>query len=101
MWIRTPIIPGVNDSVENIRQTARFIKGNLPTVQRYDLLAFNNTCASKYQRLGLNWNLENEGLIPEGTMEELASAAKEEGLNFVHWAGLTRLGEKEATGQEA
>jgi pyruvate formate lyase activating enzyme len=99
IWVRTPIIPGVNDSVENIRQTAWFIRENLSTVERYDLLAFNNTCASKYQRLGINWNLENEGLIPEGTMEDLAGAAKAEGLNFVHWSGLTRMGEKEITGQ--
>jgi pyruvate formate lyase activating enzyme len=94
MWVRTPIIPGVNDTEKNIRKTARFIKKNLHTVERYDLLAFNNTCASKYQRLGLNWNLEKEGMIPEETMERLADAAKEEGLGFVHWSGLTRLGEK-------
>jgi pyruvate formate lyase activating enzyme len=94
MWVRTPIIPGVNDSVENISQTARFIKGNLPTVERYDLLAFNNTCTLKYQRLGLNWSLENKGLVPEETMERLACAAKEEGLDFVHWSGLTRADKK-------
>jgi pyruvate formate lyase activating enzyme len=94
MWVRTPIIPGVNDTVENIRQTARFIKKNLPTVERYDLLAFNNTCASKYQRLGLNWSLENEGLVPEETMERLASTAKKEGLDFVYWSGLARADEK-------
>ena len=90
IWVRTPIIPGVNDSVENIRQTARFIRENLPTVERYDLLAFNNTCASKYQRLGLNWNLEKEELIPEEDMETLAQAARKEGLDFVRWSGLTR-----------
>lgn len=94
MWVRTPIIPGVNDREENIRKTARFITENLHTVERYDLLAFNNTCASKYQRLGLNWNLEKEEMIPEETMERLADSAKEEGLGFVHWSGLTRLGEK-------
>lgn len=101
IWVRTPIIPGVNDTEENIRETARFIDENLPTVERYDLLAFNNTCASKYQRLGLNWNLEKEGLIREETMERLIDAAKEEGLGFVHWSGLTRLGEKEAAEKEA
>ncbi len=90
IWVRTPIIPGVNDSVENIRQTARFIRENLPTVERYDLLAFNNTCTSKYQRLGLNWNLENESLIPEETMEKLAGTARGEGLDFVLWSGLTK-----------
>jgi pyruvate formate lyase activating enzyme len=92
MWVRTPIIPGVNDTEENIRRTARFIKIDLPTTQRYDLLAFNSTCASKYQRLGLCWKLENEGLIPQAAMEELAQAAREEGLDFVHWSGLTKNG---------
>jgi hypothetical protein len=63
-------------------------------VQRRNLskvpkIFFPFTCASKYQRLGLNWNLENEGLIPEETMEELASAVRKEGLDFVHRSGLT------------
>lgn len=90
LWIRTPVIPGINDSEKNIRKTARFIKENLPTVERYDLLAFNNTCASKYQRLGLPWEMEKEGLIPEEGLEALAQAARQEGLDFVHWSGLTR-----------
>ena len=90
MWIRTPVIPNINDSQENIRATARFIKENLPTVERYDLLAFNNTCASKYQRLGMNWTLENDRLIPQQTMEKLADTAKGEGLQIVHWSGLTK-----------
>jgi pyruvate formate lyase activating enzyme len=90
IWIRTPIIPGINDTEQNIRKTARFIKKFLPTAQRYDLLAFNNTCASKYQRLGIPWKFENETLIPEETMEGLAAAAGNEGLDFVRWSGLTR-----------
>lgn len=94
MWVRTPVIPGYNDTEENIRQTARFIRDNLPTVERYDLLAFNNTCSSKYQRLGLAWNLEDEGLIPEETMARLADTARAEGLTFVHWSGLTKNGKE-------
>ena len=94
IWVRTPIIPGVNDSVENIRQTARFIRENLPTVERYDLLAFNNTCASKYQRLGLNWNLENERLIPEETMERLAGAARGRRTGLCSLVGADPVGRK-------
>lgn len=90
LWIRTPVIPGVNDSTENIRRTARFIRKKLPTVCRYDLLAFNNTCASKYQRLGLSWAFENTPLLPAETMELLATVAQQEGLDFVHWSGLTK-----------
>ncbi len=90
MWVRTPIIPGYNDTEENIRDTARFIKNHLHTVERYDLLAFNNTCASKYQRLGLEWDLEHKNMITEEWLIKLSNAAKEEGLPFVHCSGLTK-----------
>jgi len=90
MWIRTPVIPGYTDSEENIRMIARFIKDHLPTVERYDLLVFNNTCSAKYNRLGLNWPLESGKLIPQATIEKLADTAKNEGLDVVRWSGLTR-----------
>jgi pyruvate formate lyase activating enzyme len=89
MWVRTPIVPDHTDSIENIGKIARFIRENLPTVERYDLLAFNNTCAAKYERLGLEWKLEGKTLIREELMERLAQEARNEGLDFVRWAGLT------------
>jgi pyruvate formate lyase activating enzyme len=90
IWVRTPIIPKYTDSEENIRRIARFIKHNLPTVERYELLAFNKACSTKYQRLGLVWELEGEDLIPEEKMEKLADAAREEGLQFVSWSGMAK-----------
>ncbi len=89
MWVRTPIVPGYTETVENIKQAARFMMEDLPTVERYDLLAFNNTCAAKYNRLGLSWRLEGEGLVREELMEDLAATARNEGLDSVHWSGLT------------
>jgi pyruvate formate lyase activating enzyme len=88
MWVRTPIIPGYTDTEENICEIAHFIKHNLPTVERYDLLAFNNFCAAKYRRLDRDWPLAEADLITEATMERLAETAKSEGLEFVHWAGM-------------
>jgi len=90
LWIRTPVIPGYTDAEENIRQIARFILRNLPTVQRYDLLAFNNTCSVKYARLGLHWPFEDVPFVTQEVMEKLARAAGDEGLDTVHWAGLRR-----------
>jgi pyruvate formate lyase activating enzyme len=87
MWVRTPIIPGYTDTEENIRQIAHFIKHNLHTVERYDLLAFNNFCSAKYRRLDRDWQLAEVDLITEATMERLAETAKNEGLDFVHWSG--------------
>jgi pyruvate formate lyase activating enzyme len=91
VWVRTPVIPGYTDHVENVRKIAAFIKQNLPTAERYDILAFNNLCSSKYERLGLAWGLATAEQITEERMESLANAAKGEGLDIVHWSGMTRL----------
>ena len=89
MWIRTPVIPGFTDTEENVRVIARFILEELPTVERYDLLAFNNTCDAKYRRLDKTFILSGEGLISEEKMGELAGAAAGEGLDFTRWSGAT------------
>jgi len=91
IWVRTPVIPGYTASEENIRQVARFIKQNLPTVTRYDILAFNNFCVPKYTRLGLSWNLQDAGLVAEATMDKLTHVARSEGLELVHWSGMTKV----------
>lgn len=89
MWVRTPVIPGYTDGEENIRRIARFVRDELPTVERYDLLAFNNTCDAKYRRLDLIFALAGVGLITEEWMEGLAKAALEEGITVARWSGAT------------
>lgn len=90
MWVRTPVIPGYTDGEDNIRGIARFIRHNLPSVERYDLLAFNNTCSAKYCRLGCEWPLEGLDLLTAEAMEALVEIARGEGLDFVHWSGMVR-----------
>jgi len=92
VWVRTPVIPGYTDTEENVRHIAGFIKSELPTVERYELLAFNNVCAPKYQRLDRHWELEEESPISEEKMERLMSIAKEEGVNVACWSGMTTVG---------
>lgn len=91
MWVRTPVIPGYTDTEENVRAIARFIKEELPTVERYDLLAFNNTCDAKYGRLDMAFPLTGEGLIAEEKMAGLARAAETEGLEIARWSGATAM----------
>jgi hypothetical protein len=62
----------------------------LPGVERYDLLAFNNTCLAKYSRLDYTFALRDEGLLSEEKMRRLADVAREEGLEFVRWSGITK-----------
>lgn len=55
--IRTPIIPGITDSNDNIRKIAEFV-GSLPTVKEYELLPYHNFGESKYKALGRDYMLK-------------------------------------------
>ena len=89
LWIRTPIIPGATDSEDNIDALAGFIADELPTVERWDLLAFNNTCGSKYERLDLQWEFEGVQPIEKARMEALTGVARQSGVKEVAWSGVT------------
>ncbi len=90
VWIRTPIIPGHTDTRENIRAISKFIKQNMNTVERFDLLAFNKMCIDKYALYGFEYPLKNYDLIEEEKMVALAKIASDEGIAIVSWSGMTR-----------
>ena len=79
LWIRTPVIPGITDSDENIRGIAEILQG-LPqgpsAIERWELCAFNNLCASKYTSLERTWELEHTPLMTKERMQELVGLAK-------------------------
>jgi pyruvate formate lyase activating enzyme len=74
LWIRTPVIPGATDTIENIKGIASLVK-TLPRVERWELCAFNNLCASKYESLGLNWKYKGARLIAKEAMLALQDMA--------------------------
>ena len=82
MWIRTPLIPGMTARVENILKTGRLISA-LPggVVSRWELCAFNNLCADKYKRLGIEWQLAKTPLLETSLMDELVETAKSSGVD--------------------
>ena len=90
VWIRTPIIPHHTDDDENIQAIAHFIRDNMPTVERYDLLAFNRMCIDKYALFDLEYPLKDYDLISEETMENLAQLARDDGVSNVIWSGMTK-----------
>ena len=91
MWIRTPIIPNFTATEENIRGIGEFIVEKLDNYpERWDLLAFNNLCSAKYERLGLDWPLKDEPLLTQEKMEDLHEIANSTGVKNVQWSGLTK-----------
>jgi pyruvate formate lyase activating enzyme len=89
MWIRTPIIPGYTESTENIAALGAFIAAELPTVRRWDLLAYTNLGEPKYRRLDRPYALAGVPLLARATMEALHAVALENVTTAV-WSGATR-----------
>lgn len=93
IWVRTPVIPGMTDSEENIRGIARILlEEGRDLVERWELCAFNNLCADKYRSLGGEWELSDAPLMEKAQMESLVRAAVDEGwpAGRIQWTGMTR-----------
>lgn len=53
VWVRIPVVPGVNDGDDNLRETARFARDRLAgAVRVVELLAYHTLGGSKLERLG-------------------------------------------------
>lgn len=70
MIVRTPLIPGVTDSDENLKKTAEFVSG-LKNAVRYELLNFNPLGGSKYKALFRDNGFEKARPLPKARLEEI------------------------------
>ena len=89
MWIRTPVIPGYTQDNENIIAIGDFIADMLPTVERWDLLAYTNLGRPKYHRLDIPYLLEEVPLLTSQDMETIWTIAAER-VPAAQWSGVTR-----------
>lgn len=64
--VRVPLIPGFNDTEENMRQMAAFIKEKLPTCQEVNLLPYHKLGEGKKEQL----ERENAAFICEPPAQE-------------------------------
>jgi pyruvate formate lyase activating enzyme len=58
VWIRVPIVPGINDDEENLSSMARWVS-TLPFVRQVNLLPYHKTGFSKHERMGHTYRLED------------------------------------------
>lgn len=71
MIIRVPLIPGITDNEENLRQIALLAK-DLPSVERVDLLPYHDIAIQKYRRLGKPYPLEDLAPMADEAAQQLA-----------------------------
>lgn len=56
IWVRVPLIPGINDDPANLEAVARFV-ASLSRVRRVSILPFHRTAEQKFRRLGMEFRL--------------------------------------------
>jgi pyruvate formate lyase activating enzyme len=71
VWIRIPIIPGINDDAQNLSESAEFIAG-LGNKIRVFLLPYHDVAATKYVNVGARYTL---GSIPKPDKAVMEAAA--------------------------
>ena len=77
--IRTPVVPGFNDTAQEIKAIAKFA-ASLPGVREHHLLPYHRLGQDKYAGLGRNYSLKEIEPPSKEKMEYLLSVAEESGL---------------------
>lgn len=72
--VRTPIIPGVNDTEEEIRAIGAFIR-EAGGARRYELLPYHGFGGPKYEKLGRQYPMVHLQRLPAERMRELQNVA--------------------------
>jgi pyruvate formate lyase activating enzyme len=81
--VRTPVIPGVNDTADEIEAIAAFA-ATLPNLHYYELLPFHPMATSKYDSLDLGYRARELKSPAKATMDALAAAAATHGIKVRH-----------------
>ena len=75
MWLRQVIVPGVNDSIEQILELKTFIS-NLKNIERVELLPYHTMAKNKYEKLGRVYPLGTTPAMDEKRCKELEDLLK-------------------------
>ena len=73
LWIRQVIVPGINDTKENILALGEAVS-RYPNLEKIELLPFRKLCESKYTALGIPFLLRD---IPECSNDTIAALEKQ------------------------
>jgi len=79
--VRFPIIPGLNDTEDNVNSTARFVASLNGNIKKVEILPYHNYGENKYKRLGRKYLLKGLELPTEEHMQAIKSTMEGYGLN--------------------
>lgn len=77
--IRIPLIPGINDDEDNLRQSGSFLS-TLPRILGVELISYHHLATAKYEALGLSFPLSETHSPNADEMQHSAVLLREFGL---------------------
>lgn len=80
IWIRVPVVPGINDDAANLDATADFL-APLAGVRQVDLLPYHPTGEAKYGRVGLPCATGGLASPDPAALDAAAARFRDRGLN--------------------
>lgn len=83
--VRVPVIPGINDTKENIQKTAEFARNNLPSCLGIELLPYHSLGRDKYDSLGRSYGLKNLQAPSEENIRSLKRIISETQVSIVNY----------------
>jgi pyruvate formate lyase activating enzyme len=79
--IRIPVIPGMTDTPENIRQVGEFVAA-LPNVVSLELLPYHAAGLGKYERLRLNYTMPETAQVTPAEVDRIACELQQYGIRI-------------------
>jgi pyruvate formate lyase activating enzyme len=80
IWVRIPLVPGINDSAEDLDAAGEIIR-QIKGVQQVNLLAYHETAVHKFQRLGRPYRAGRISAPTTRQMDIAAERIRKFGLN--------------------
>lgn len=72
-WIRHVVVPGINDSIDDIKKLGQLLTG-YSCIKKIELLPFKKLCLEKYKQLNIPFQLENTPQMSEERLNKLYKA---------------------------
>lgn len=69
-WIRNVVVPGINDTPEDIQLLNEFVK-RIHTVEKIELLGYHTMAVDKYGKLGITYRLKGVPAMDSEKLEKL------------------------------
>ncbi|MDD6310333.1 MAG: pyruvate formate-lyase-activating protein [Firmicutes bacterium] len=71
VWVRQVIVPGINDTEENVIDLANFIKSHINNVYKAELLGYHTLALDKYKKLEMTYPLDGVKAMDKERLKEL------------------------------